>query len=146
MVHYNTERILEQFFKKVISTNVGVKELRHNLVSLTRTVESHALSIEPLNEGWSTLIPKCNKVLKLSYMRKTLKLITLCPSWEMKLKKGHIQRREGRDCVGKHNIRKGHWISWSRKNESYFEISSTNNTQRGEKISWSCRILSEVRQ
>lgn len=48
LAHLNMKRILEHVLEKVISTNVGVDELILELLALSKTVESHVLSIEHL--------------------------------------------------------------------------------------------------
>lgn len=48
VVHSNMERIIEQVLEKFVSTDLGVKGLEHDFLSLTQTAESHGVSIEYL--------------------------------------------------------------------------------------------------
>lgn len=72
VVYSNMERLLEQVLEKVVSIDVGVKELKHNLLSLTRTVESHAISIALLEWRMNQLSFQVQARLKIELSEEEL--------------------------------------------------------------------------
>ncbi|MCE3049634.1 hypothetical protein HAX54_045437 [Datura stramonium] len=49
-INSKTEIMLEQILERVVSIDVVVRELKYDLLTLTQTVESHAISVRHLDE------------------------------------------------------------------------------------------------
>ncbi|MCD9646131.1 hypothetical protein HAX54_035699 [Datura stramonium] len=78
-IHLKIEIMLERVLERVVSTDLGVRELKHDLLTLTQIVKSHAISIRHLEERMNQLASQIELGVSVDVKGPLVETVTIIP-------------------------------------------------------------------